>query len=301
MSFPAPRATPDPVSAFGLVLDSEFPLADLPAAQGGPRIPLRQGPVPAVLPEARSRGTLFQARPGTLLLNVPGVARFLVEQGSTLTVEPVAGADPDDLAGWLLGPVVAALLQQRGSLVLHGAGVQLGTGATLVLGGPGVGKSTLALGLARKGRGVLSCDLCVLDEEARVAPGLPFVRAWDDAIRGLGMDPEGLPRARSDRPKRRVPLGERFVPRALPADRILLLEVTDQARPRLDPLESARERLQVLLEHTYRRAYLKGMGLLDRHFQQCRDLADRLPCQRLGRPEGMPCEAFAAWVAETLG
>jgi hypothetical protein len=275
-------------------------LPGLAECRRGAPVDLRLGQVPDHLQAPLACGKLFQAEPGRLLLQVPGVANFLAEEGLRITVDPAPGAASADLRSWLLGPVVAALLQQRGNLVLHGSVVRAAGSAALVLGASGVGKSTLALGLAAQGRRVLSCDLCVLDDQGLVAPGPPFLRVWDDTLSQLGMDPEGLPLARTDRPKRLVPLGARYLPRSLPAGFLLLLETAPIQEPRLEPLPSSGERLRLLLEHSYRRPYLRGLGLLPQHMRQCQDLGARLPAFRLSRPEGCTPTEFAAWLDRHL-
>jgi len=265
-------------------------------------VDLRLGPVPDHLPAPLACGRIFQARPGRLLLQVPGVARFLVEEGLRITVEPAdgAGAEANDLVAWLLGPVFGALLQQRGNLVLHGSVVRATESAAVFMGASGVGKSTLALGLGDLGRRVLSCDLAVLGPAGQVAPGPPFLRIWDDTLRRLGIDPEGLALARNDRPKRLVPLGPRFLGRSLPVGSLVLLRTEAAREPWIEPVPSAAERLRMLLEHSYRRAYLRGLGLQPQHLQLCREQAARLPAFRVLRPEGCPPRDFAAFLDQNL-
>ncbi len=59
--------------------------------------------------------------------------------------------DDDDVRLFLLGSVMGAVLHYRGVTPLHGNGFVHEGGAVLVLGNMGVGKSTLAAALVKKG------------------------------------------------------------------------------------------------------------------------------------------------------
>ena len=66
----------------------------------------------------------YEVRPGCFRLDVPGVARYRVEEGKRIFVEPLANASPEKVRLFLLGSTMSALLYQRGLLPLHGSAVE---------------------------------------------------------------------------------------------------------------------------------------------------------------------------------
>ena len=86
----------------------------LPAWLSGTQI--KTAAVPPVLRAASANGALWQASPGRFLLHAPGVARFLVETGRTITIDPAPQATAADVGRFLRMAPLAALLYQRGIL-----------------------------------------------------------------------------------------------------------------------------------------------------------------------------------------
>ena len=128
----------------------------------------RNDPVPAAV----------EVSAGVVRLAWPGVGRFRVRQGRDVLIHPAGDADEQVLRLFLLGPVLAVLLHQRGRLVLHASGVALDGCAVAFLGGSGWGKSTLAGLLHRRGHRFLTDDVLPVDVERgrTVAPGIPELK-----------------------------------------------------------------------------------------------------------------------------
>src|SRR2546425_6397236 len=71
----------------------------------------------------------------------------------------------EDLATYLLGPVLGFVLRQHGVIALHASAIAV-AGQALVLAGPSeAGKSTTAAALAIRGESVLCADICPLVEQ----------------------------------------------------------------------------------------------------------------------------------------
>jgi hypothetical protein len=114
-----------------------------------------------------------------------GIGRlFARRDGSTSRFEPDPSADPEDVAKVRRGSAAMLLRHLKGKLALHGAAVVIGngdgdessSGAVVITGLSGQGKSTLAAFLcARSSAALLSDDLTALDDP----PSLPTVApAW---------------------------------------------------------------------------------------------------------------------------
>jgi hypothetical protein len=122
------------------------------------------------------------------------VGDLLIEDGVRITVIPGAEADDESLRLFLLGAGLGVLLHQRGLLVLHASAVGLQDRAVGFLGAKGWGKSTTAVALHCRGNPLVTDELLVIrfDDRGRplAIPGPSQVKLWEDALIGLGGDPE---------------------------------------------------------------------------------------------------------------
>jgi len=140
---------------------------------------------------------------------------------STLTIE--------DMATYLLGPVLGLLLRLRGVTCLHASAVAFGDAAVAFVGSEGAGKSTTAAALARHGHAILSDDVVALAEHNGsflVHPAYPYLCLWPESVESLYGSADALPQFSANYEKRFLSLGTqelRFAERALPLAAIYIL------------------------------------------------------------------------------
>jgi hypothetical protein len=162
----------------------------LPAAFSDTEVTV--GRVPGELSPNARRGVMWQAEPGRLLLRVPGVAAFLVESGSQITVDPVAGGSDEAVTRLARMTPLAALACQRGLVALHAATAVGPAGAIVLVGQSGAGKSTLLTALLANGWDLLSDEVSIIDANARagpvVLPGTGELTLWSDAVKQFAAD-----------------------------------------------------------------------------------------------------------------
>lgn len=192
-------------------------LPQLPAWNGDQRPPdlvIARGPVPEVVPAAVACGPLLQIDPrGACRYEIPGIATFMIEHGSRVTIDASRGASDRELALLLLGSVLALLCLQRGRLPLHAAAVDVNGCALLISGDAAAGKSTIAAWLADRGHGMLSDDVAVaevLDDRILVWPVAPVARLWRDASRWLHYDISSLEQDRDGLDRYSMPMRGTF-------------------------------------------------------------------------------------------
>lgn len=170
-------------NAFGLVLHSEFPLPGLTpssceAGAGGDReIALALSPAPADPFDGAERLQEWHYPDGTLGLTIDrdeergyrfylyGAGVFVLAADGTsarLHLDP-AYADNWDWRRYLIGQVLPFAALLNGLEVFHASAVELDGGAVLLLGGSGLGKSTLALNLHLGGSGFLADDSVAIE------------------------------------------------------------------------------------------------------------------------------------------
>jgi hypothetical protein len=164
---------------FGLALTVGFEVPGLPRADGLP------GGRPAALellspdeaerrwPAGEAKVVLRQWRPEMVLewrdgsgyrLTAAGFGRYLLAaDGSWIGCAPPAGDEPWRWQRFLTGQVLPLASVLRGLEVFHASAVALGGGAVAFVAGSGVGKTSLAYNLVRRGAAFVADDVLALE------------------------------------------------------------------------------------------------------------------------------------------
>ncbi len=200
-------------TAYCLVIETPFDCpALLPAPAGAaPDIVVTEGPVPFNLPEFSHAGDNWQIAPGRYLFRGGSrCGRFLAEGGRQVTYQRSSTAEEGMAAFYFVDRVLAALLRQRGLLVLHAnAAIRPDGRAVAVTGVSGAGKSTTLAALLQAGCAMLSDDITAVtltaDNRPLVLPGAPQYHLTEDSAAGLGYDLIGVPLQRWKRMKAAMP------------------------------------------------------------------------------------------------
>ncbi|MDB5694920.1 MAG: hypothetical protein JWN21_463 [Sphingomonas bacterium] len=268
-------------AVFGLDIASQIELPDLAPGTDAPAdVTIRLGTV-----DSDARGPGLDVQGDMAVLVVPDVARFCIAAGRDMTVEPAPGAAMRDVRLYVLGSAMGAVLHQRGLLPLHANAVGIGNGTVALLGHSGAGKSTLAGWFHDRGHRVLSDDVCVVDPDGRVAPGIPRLRLWRDALEASGRDPGDHAVSYAGADKFDVPIAA-TEDQPLPLRAIYLL---GRAEPTtITPLTGAHA-VAALVANTYRGSYVRAAGLAGRHLAACTDLARRVPVFAFDRRWDQAC------------
>lgn len=277
--------------AFGVRIRSELALPELlPASQDADaEVEILFGPVPAELPGALARGVRFQSAPNALRLQVDGVASFLVTDGSRIVIDRAAGASDADLRTFLVASPLAAVLHQRGDLVLHASAILWGGEAVCFMGPSGIGKSTLANAFRKRGHALITDDLCIVragpDGTMLAFPGFPHTKLWPDSLSRLEIASEGLPKVRSMLEKRIVSVKHDFHTEPVRIRHLYVLGThnadTIDALPIQGPMK-----FNVLKRQTYRFGFLPDAQSHAIHFRRAFDLAQRVDMTGVRRPNG---------------
>jgi hypothetical protein len=200
----------------------------------------------------RDEGRLFH-------LVYPDGAQFAVDSQTrcvwgwcpaTLTLE--------DLATYLVGPVMGFILRQRGILALHASCFAFMGNAFALCGGPQSGKSTAAAALSLRSIPILCEDIAALwecDSVFHVAPGYRRINLWPDSASSLLGSCDELPRITPNWEKRFLPLegAERpFENQARPLSAIYLFASREdnERAPRIESI-TPQNALLLLVQNTY--------------------------------------------------
>jgi len=261
--------------AYNLAIKSDFPLPELaPATQGGDVI-IRLLPEQ---PAHTARAIWWEPALRRARFDFPGAGRFVVANGKQIFVMPEPPADLPLLRLYIQGMILAALLDQRGFLVLHASVIQINNRAIAFVGPVGAGKSTVAAALHARGHSVLSDDNAAIDWQSdfpSVMPAFPNLKVYPEIARTLGYDPAGLRVMHESQTKQAQRVETRFAAAPAPLDRIYLLDRQGPSRPaRLQPLETVTE----MVRHSVptRWAVTGDAG----HLAKCARIASRVPMFR---------------------
>lgn len=222
-------------------------------------------------------------------------AQFLIDSSaSNIRVTWLDTLTIEDVATYLLGPVLGFVLHLRGTVCLHASAIAVGDRCIAILAPAHHGKSTTAAAFAQFGYPVLTDDIAALDDRGTtflVQPGYPRLRLWPHSVEGLFGSSGALPRITPGHPswdKCYLDLvGDKFQFQ----DESLALTAMytgerceEETTPRLEAL-SGQEALLMLISNTYVR-HLTDRWMRAREFDVLGRLARNVPVKRFKMREG---------------
>jgi hypothetical protein len=272
-------------AAYGMNIRSFIPLPELVAGKGVADVLIRLGSCADFSPSDAAGKDYFCPNPEETYLFRQDMGTILVREGREIVVDPAPGVKDQVLRLFILGPALAALLHQRGLLVLHASAVSVAGEVVAFMGRSGWGKSTTAAALYGRGHSIVADDVTAVKVETDagfpvVFPGFPQLKLWPEAAAAsVGDVPETLPRLdpRWDKRARRV--GREFPLSPLPLKRIYVLDEgeTHDIKPLLP-----QEALVELIKHSYCARLLQGTGPSS-HFLQCSRIVNSVTVSSLSR------------------
>ena len=211
-------------SVYGLVLRVPFPCPSLQFApdESMPDVTVAEGPVPAELADRTAAGLAWEAAPCRFLSHAGRrTGRFLVEAGCRVTLDRSPAATDARVALHFLTTIMAAVMRQRGMLVLHANAVLTQAGAVVFSGASGSGKSSTLAALLRLGHRMLADDMTAIrmDEGgvATVVPGIAQFNLPGEAATSLNQSTDGMAQRRGRRVKITIPAAVAAAPAPLRA------------------------------------------------------------------------------------
>ena len=277
---------------FGLAIASHLPLhpaTRVMPEETHPQVHIHAGCVPIWDVPPVFTGVLYQVGPQDFQLEVPGVATYFVTRGEKIVVELSADATPQEAAYFVQGSPLAALLVQRGGLVLHASAIRTPQGAVLFAGSSSTGKSVLAAAFHAHGYSLLTDELCLLmpglDGRLLIYPAFPEVRLWPDALKKLGLEDRAGPPLHKGLSKRSVTLVEGFAQDPLPIQRIFVLGAHNQKETIIEPL-SGKAAFEALMSMTYLPELVQTQALRSKHFALLAATLQQATIQQIHRYSG---------------
>ncbi len=258
--------------SFGMTIQSCISLPSYTTAEDKPDVVIRYGSVPDCLPDARRIRIYSQSSPGKFLFTMNKVAKYLVSDGSNITIERMPNAREEEIRLFLMGTAWGALLFQRGFLPIHGSAVFVNGRGVIFTGGSGIGKSTLATAFALRGYRLLSDDLCAISSEKGekiiMTPGFPQIKLWAHSLNKLNMDKEKLLPVRPNMEKYSWQASDNFCSSPVPLHKIYILSIINGMDFKKSEITGT-DKISLLAANTFRKGQADGLGVRVLHFRQC--------------------------------
>ena len=275
--------------AFGLILQSEYPVAQLLPAPDGAEADVRI--CQADLTGCGIAQDHYRLSTGELIISISDVGAFRITEGKLVEVHPAGSCTPSNLGVYLMGTCMGAVLHQRGFLPLHGSCVTDGMHAVLITGESGAGKSTLAAEFLSRGWKLLTDDVCAVSDPegtALVQPSYPSQKLWQDSLKHYGRPETDIHSLyfSEEREKFGVDVRRYFCKETVPLSMIVRLIPTDA--PCSIREINAFAAIEQVRQNTYR-LFMIPQEYYQRHFRRCAAIAEKIPMVLLTRQNGVQC------------
>jgi len=218
---------------------------------------------------------------------IQDVGGICVEDGSSIIVEPLEGAEEKGFRFLVSGIALGILLHLRGFVTLHASAVAVQDRVVGFVGHRGMGKSTTAAAFHANNYPIVTDDLLVLNiEQDQVVahPGFPHLKLYPNAIEGsLGEDPNHIPKINPAGTKRSYGATTGFSERPLPLDCLYILEYEEGIGTPHSQTVTGSEACIELIRHSYVPRLLPDEAVSTGHFQRCAQVVQRCEMRRLYR------------------
>ena len=252
------------------------------------------------VPNAVVQGLYYQIQPDVCWLEIPNIARFLIKNGCQIIVEPFPGVDEASLRLFLNTTCFPLVLIYHNFFLFHGGAIRCGNHGVAFLANFGQGKSTLLASFLRREDYFLSDDICVLNQEGYIMPGIPHLQLREDVIKSLGIEKTALKLIRPSVQKWFVPVKPALRSPPSLLQRVYIINPTNRPDHRLTPLVGLKK-IHYLKKYTYNPLFVKGLGKDLLYFHQCASLAARTTATYVERAkQDLQWHEFANIIAHNL-
>lgn len=276
--------------AFGLTISTEFEIPELPnknAHSTTVDVSISKRDLKSLWLSRPKDQKYFYIKNDFVMFEIENTAIFLIENGRDIYVSSFNNSKHDQVCLYLLGTCMGSILMQRKILPLHGSAIAIDGKAYAVVGDSGAGKSTLAAALLSKGYKLLSDDVIpvTLNEHGvpMVTPAYPQQKLWIESLDQFGMESSELRPIIDRETKFAVPVSSQFSQDAMPLAGVFELVKEESETISLRSVTNL-QRLQLLYANTYRKSFIKRLGLMEWHFSVSAKMLNHIDLFQLQRP-----------------
>ncbi len=249
---------------------------------------IKYGKVPENMINKILEGSWFHLEEKSFVFRVENIAKYFVENGSEIIIEPYELANKDDVKTFTLGTSFGILIKQRNDIAIHGGTILIDNKAVILTGNTGAGKSTLTNAFRHNGYRFLCDDVSVLGNKKDsifVMPAYPQQKLCKDAMDKMGYDTEKFKKIDDDRDKYCIPVHDSFEKDPCKLSAICEIELTDKD----DDVEIkeilGQEKLFSVLKNIYRIELIRTMDMKKEYFSKCLEIAKNIRVFKVKRPK----------------
>jgi len=222
-----------------------------------------------------------------LILRIQNIASFLVQNGCKVMIFPQPGIDSASVKLFLNGSILGAAMHQRGLLPFHGSSFSYKEKGILICGHSGAGKSSVTAAFCQKTATLINDDItpvCVATSKTTIIPLNTHIKLWDDSLKRLQINQDGLERIRPNLDKFYLPC-EKSHESEQALNHLFILSTHQKNNFIARDLDGI-EKYNALRCQIYRRIYLKGMPETEKkYFKQLFSLAANVRVTNIFRPK----------------
>ncbi len=286
----------------GFYIASELKFPELEQAQGAPSIFIRYGEAPENLENPVFKRAFHQANQQEYLLDIKHAARYWLKNNNEVVVQPYEHAQEDAIRMYILSSLMGVLIHKHNLLPIHSCCIKVNNSAVLIAGDSGAGKSTISLGLYRKGYEILNDDISTVffNEEKTpfVHPGYMHLKLWSESLEKYGYQAADYRKLRNEIEKYSFPINRSNTLEKLPLKAVFILNPNGEELS-FETIGGLKA-FEALNKNTFRRNLLKGLGKETSHFKLCAQAAAKIKVMVVNRPEKTKPADFADYMEEVI-
>jgi hypothetical protein len=279
----------------------EIELKDVVRKDYPRRVTITLGVVPDEISNAVYKNPAMSIGHAEVLVNIEGVAAYHIKGGSEVIIQACEGVKEPTIALYILSIVLGVLLHQNDILALHATAIKVGDGAVIIAGNSGVGKSTLALGLYKKGYEVINDDISSVyfnnNGLPYVWPGVSALKLWALSLEAYGYLPDAFEKIRDEIYKYSFPVKRHHVD-ALPVKAVFFIHEHAEKRLEKQAIESGLGKIKKIKANTYRYKLVQHLQKANIHFSQAAKLSSSVPFFNVSRSPVVSPAEFADYMEQ---
>ena len=286
----------------GLYIASEIKFPELMEKEGTPTVFIYYGKTPENLENPIFKRVFQQANPDEYLLDIKHAARYWLKNKNEVVVEPYKNVQEDAVRIYILSSLMGVLLHKHELLPLHSCCIKVKDYSVLIAGNSGAGKSTISLGLYRKGYEILNDDISSVflndQNEPSVYPGYMHLKLWSESLEKYGYETTDFRQLRNEIEKYSFPINRCNKIEHLPLKAVFIL---NPAGNQLN-FESivGLKAFEALNKNTFRRNLVKGIGKEASHFKLSTSLASKIKVFQVNRPDNTKPKDFSDFMENLI-
>jgi hypothetical protein len=279
-------------SLYGLKIRSQIPMPELLKVNEteciNPDVTVTLGLVYKDMEDAVIANSYIKLSKKAFYLHIKDVAHYYVEDGKRIIVEVDGQKNIEEIKVFLLGTCFGMLLSQRNCVAIHGGAVVISEQGIIITGNSGAGKSTLTSALRKYGFSFLADDVSALghnlDGNTIIYPTYPQQKLCRDALHKMGYGVNDFNLVDAERDKYAIPLKKGFYSSPISLKAIYELDIGETKDVIINEIFGA-EKVKVILRNIYRIETIRLIGIDQKYFKKCIEIANTVQVYRIVRPK----------------